>query len=159
WTSIGSDTVPMADSVYVGLAVTSHNSGQATTAVIDNVTIGGGGSAGNQPPVVSLTSPANGAVFTAPAPVAVVASASDPENRMSKVDFYQGATLLGTSTAAPYAFTWSNVPAGTYSLKAVAYDRDGGVTSSSVVGITVSAYAGPKKVIFRAPTDTTAVTK
>ena len=41
WTSVGSDTIPMGDTVYVGLAVTSHNSSSTTTAVIDRVKITG----------------------------------------------------------------------------------------------------------------------
>src|SRR5262249_53361735 len=93
----------------------------------------------NQPPTVSLTAPANGATYTAPATVNMTANASDPENRLSKVEFYNGATLLGTSTAAPYAFTWSSVAAGTYTLKAKAYDLDGASTSSATVTITVNA--------------------
>ena len=41
---------------------------------------------------------------------------------MARVEFYNGTTLLGSDTTAPYSFTWANVPAGTYSLRAVAYE-------------------------------------
>jgi hypothetical protein len=37
WTQVGSDTVTMASSVYIGLAVTSHNDGVLCTADINNV--------------------------------------------------------------------------------------------------------------------------
>jgi len=39
WTRVGSDTVPMASSVYVGLAVTSHTPGMLCRAAFDGVTI------------------------------------------------------------------------------------------------------------------------
>jgi len=39
WTLVGSDTIPMAANVYVGLAVTSHNTAAAATATFDGVSI------------------------------------------------------------------------------------------------------------------------
>ena len=61
WTRIGSDTIPMADTVYVGLAATSHNVSTATTAVVNNFRVNTT-SAGNQLPSVNITAPGNGAV-------------------------------------------------------------------------------------------------
>ena len=42
WTAIGADTIAMGATVYVGLAVTSHNADLLTTAVIDQVVVNGG---------------------------------------------------------------------------------------------------------------------
>ncbi len=39
WTLIGSDTIPMAAQVYIGLAVTAHNNGLLNTSTFDNVTV------------------------------------------------------------------------------------------------------------------------
>ncbi|OGU10089.1 MAG: hypothetical protein A2W29_12390 [Gemmatimonadetes bacterium RBG_16_66_8] len=39
WTLVGADTVPLATTVSVGLAVTSHANGTTTTATVDNVAI------------------------------------------------------------------------------------------------------------------------
>ena len=39
WTAVGSDTIPMAATVYVGLAVTSHTTSTSATATFDNVVI------------------------------------------------------------------------------------------------------------------------
>jgi chitinase len=63
--------------------------------------------------------------------------------------------LLGTDTTAPYSFTWSSVPAGTYWITAVARDLDGGTTSSFASGITVTGVAGttPWMVAFTASAD------
>ncbi len=100
------------------------------------------GSAGNnQPPSISLTSPANGATFTAPATITINATASDSDGTVAKVDFYAGSTLLGTDTAAPYTFTWNNVAAGNYVLSAVATDNGNATTTSNVVSVTVNPAA------------------
>ncbi len=39
WTKIGSDTIPMTDTVYVGIAATSHDAAQMATDVVDNLKI------------------------------------------------------------------------------------------------------------------------
>src|SRR5260370_16098464 len=81
--------------------------------------------ASNMPPTVSVTSPANGATLMALANITITASASDSDGTISKVDFYQGTTLIGTDTIAPYSFNWNNVAAGSYSLTARATDNGG----------------------------------
>jgi hypothetical protein len=88
-------------------------------------------------PSVSLTSPANGATFTAPATVSLAASASDADGRVSKVEFYNGATRLATDTTSPYSYSWTGVGAGSYSLTARATDDLGAVTVSPARAITV----------------------
>ncbi len=93
----------------------------------------------NKAPTVSLTSPSSGATFTAPASVVMSATASDSDGTVSKVDFYQGTTLIGSDTTAPYSFTWTNVGAGNYSLTAKATDNGGAVGTSTVVSISVAA--------------------
>jgi hypothetical protein len=149
WVLVGTDTVAMAATVYVGLAVTSHNYTTATTAVIDNFTVSG--QVGNQPPAVSLTSPTTGATFTAPATLNMAATASDPENRLARVEFYNGTTLLFNDTAAPYAWSWTNVAAGTYTLTARAYDSDGAQASSTAVTVTVGSSNGAPTVALTSP--------
>jgi chitinase len=146
----------MGDTVYVGLAVTSHNTGATTTAVIDGFKITEAATGVNKPPVVSITAPANGTQVTAPLNVTVGATASDPENRMASVDFYAGSTLIARDTTAPYSVTWSASTAGTYALTAVAHDADGASSTSSAVSVTVSApvtTTAPKAVAFQASAD------
>ena len=92
----------------------------------------------NSPPNVSITSPSNGADFNAPATVTINATAYDSDGTISKVDFYQGSTLLGTDTNTPYSFTWNNVADGNYVLTAKATDDEGAVTTSAPVNITVN---------------------
>ena len=154
WTRVGSDTIPMADTVYVGLAVTSHNASSATTAAMDGFRVGG--TAANRAPTVSLTSPAPGASYTAPATIALTATASDPENELTEVEFYAGSTRLGSDSSAPYSFSWSGVAAGTYTLTAVARDAAGASATSSAVTVTVTApttTTPPRWVVFGASAD------
>jgi predicted amidohydrolase/regulation of enolase protein 1 (concanavalin A-like superfamily) len=97
----------------------------------------------NVPPTVTLTSPANGASFPAPATISIAASASDSDGSVAQVGFYAGTTLLSASTASPYAFTWSAVPAGTYVLTARAIDNAGTTTSSPTISVTVTSPPPP----------------
>lgn len=90
------------------------------------------------PPTVSITSPANGTAYTAPASVTINATAADADGTVSSVAFYNGGTLLGTDNTSPYSYTWSNVAAGSYSLTAVATDNSGMSTTSAAVAIVVN---------------------
>src|SRR5581483_10380786 len=136
WQLVGSTSIALGTTVQIGLAVTSHTTAKTATAVFDNVAVS---VATNQPPTVSLASPASGTEFAPLSDIALTASASDPENQLARVEFYSGTTLIGTATSAPYAITWPAVPIGTYTLTAVAYDAAGGTTRSAASIITVSA--------------------
>jgi chitodextrinase len=103
---------------------------------------GGGTNPGNVSPVVSISSPAGGASFTAPASVTISASATDADGSIAKVDFYNGSTKLGTATASPYSYTWGSIAAGTYSLTAIATDNGGATTTSAAVSISVTSSTG-----------------
>jgi endoglucanase len=112
----------------------------------------------NSSPVVSITSPANNASYVAPASVVINASATDSDGTISKVEFYNGATLLGTDTSSPYSFTWSNVAAGTYSLTAKATDNNTAATTSSVVAIVVNNPNAPPTVSITSPANNSSYT-
>ena len=90
-------------------------------------------------PTVSISSPADGSKYTAPASISITANALDSDGTVSKVEFFQGSTLLGSVTGSPYSFTWNNVSAGNYSLTARATDNSGAATMSSPVSVTVTA--------------------
>ena len=88
---------------------------------------------------VSLTSPANGATFAAPATINLAASASTTSGTITRVEFYNGATLLYQANSTPYSFSWTNVGAGTYSLTAKAYPSTGSPVTSAPVSVTVQS--------------------
>lgn len=56
WTVIGSITIDMASSVYIGLAVTSHNNSVLTTAILDNVVVNTGSATAAAQASATLTS-------------------------------------------------------------------------------------------------------
>ena len=87
---------------------------------------------------MNLTAPANGAGFAAPATINLTASVATNGHSITGVQFYNGSTLLGQSTTAPYSFAWTNLPAGTYTVYAlVTYDA-GGIQSSAPAIVTVN---------------------
>ena len=110
---------------------------------------------------MTLNAPSSGATYTAPAVILLSASASDPENALTRVEFYSGSTLIGTAAAAPYVFTWTAVPAGTYMLRAVAYDGAGASASSATATVTVAnpLVLPPTGVAFTPSVDHASVTR
>jgi regulation of enolase protein 1 (concanavalin A-like superfamily) len=142
WTRIDSRVIGMVDTVYVGLAVTSHHAGAATTAAVDSLQITQAHPPSNQLPAVSLTAPSQGSSFTAPASITLAASAADADGSIARVDFYVGSSLVGSRASAPYSVTWA-ATAGSHTLTAVATDNAGATTISAGVTITVAAESAP----------------
>ncbi|HEU5154819.1 MAG TPA: PKD domain-containing protein [Gemmatimonadales bacterium] len=91
------------------------------------------------PPVVSITSPANGSVYSTSQIATLTASASDDVG-VTKVEFYDGTTLISTDTTASYTHAWSITGAnnGTHSWTAKAYDASGKYSISTAVILTVN---------------------
>lgn len=100
------------------------------------------GAGTNQPPVVSLTAPGNGATFSAGSTVTVSATASDADGSVSKVEFFRNGTSIGIDTSAPYSASWSNASAGTYTLRAVATDNGNATAGTATISITVGSASG-----------------
>lgn len=105
-------------------------------------TCSAGGTGGGGGPTALITAPAAGATFTAPANITLTASTSDTAGSITKVDFFQGTTLIETATAAPYSITWMNVAQGSYAVTAVATDNTGATGTSAAVSVVVSASSG-----------------
>jgi chitinase len=84
----------------------------------------------------------------------IAATASDSDGTVANVDFYSGGQLIGSDSSAPYTAAWNNVPAGSYSLTAVARDNAGATRTSTAVAVTVSTTPPrPTTVVFNASTD------
>jgi regulation of enolase protein 1 (concanavalin A-like superfamily) len=90
-------------------------------------------------PIIALTAPSNGAGYTAPATINLAANVTANGHSITKVQFYNGATLLGEAPSAPYSFIWSNVSAGSYSLTARAVYDAGSTVDSTPANVTVNA--------------------
>ena len=97
-------------------------------------------------PSVTITSPKAGLLYNSFAPqgtatfpdITITANADDPNGTISKVQFYDGSTLLATCTAKPYKATLTGAKAGTHTLKVVATDNDG-ETASVTTTVTLTA--------------------
>jgi hypothetical protein len=96
----------------------------------------------NQPPIVSIVSPLHNSIYQAGISITMNVNASDPEGHLVKVEFYEGANLIGVDSVAPYQITGNNVEAGTFALSAKAYDDAGLVADAGQVIITVTSCAG-----------------
>ncbi|MFF1870793.1 glycoside hydrolase family 48 protein [Kitasatospora herbaricolor] len=130
-------TIAPGGSVSAGANFAYSGTNAAPTAFAVNGTTCTGA---HQAPVTTLTSPAPGASYAAGAavPIAATVSASDGAS-ISRVDFYDNTTLLGSDTTAPYSFTWTGAAAGSHSVYAKAYDSTGAAGESAPAGITVAA--------------------
>jgi RHS repeat-associated protein len=112
--------------------------GLVTTSAPVTITVDG-------PPTVSITTPANNTNFTAPATVTVVASASDADGNVTRVDFFDGGRLVGTASTTPgsssYSVTLTDMAEGAHALTAIATDDLGVSATSGAVMVTVNAAA------------------
>ncbi len=97
----------------------------------------------NQPPTVSLTSPASGTVVAAGTPVSIGATAGDADGTIFRVDFFANGIPIGNDQTVPYLTTWAPTVAGTYNLTARATDNSGNVSESSAVALSVGGNTPP----------------
>ncbi len=136
WLLIETVMVNMPSSVFFGIAVTAANNTVLCKAVFDNVKVNV--LAVNRPPTVSLTAPTNNSTFTVPATITLRANAADADGTISKVEFYQGGSLINSDQSAPYEYTLTLGSVGAASFTAKAYDNNGAVTTSSAVQVNVT---------------------
>ncbi|MFO1476783.1 MAG: Ig-like domain-containing protein [Verrucomicrobiota bacterium] len=100
----------------------------------------------NEPPVVGIFTPTNGAVFLAPASFIVAANATDPDGTVTNVAFLNGTNVYWqTAGGNPYASSATNLAAGSYTFRAIATD-DGGLSSTSAP-VTISVITNPPLTI------------
>lgn len=134
-------SVPTGGTASFGFLGSWSGTNAIPAAIAVNGVTCAGGSGANLAPTVTLTSPTAGATYNAPGTVPLTATAADADGAVAKVEYYSDATLVGTATASPFSASWTNVPAGAYSITAKAYDNLGLTTTSVPAGITV--LAGP----------------
>jgi len=137
--------VPVGD--YTLTAVATDSAGIMATSPPVNISV-----VKPTPPNVPFTVrfwyPTNGQTFLAPANVGIHAQVLD-SNLVETVQYFSGLTSLGTVTNTggiwltnsksynPFFLLWSNVPAGNYTLTAVATDSAGIMATSPPVNISV----------------------
>jgi hypothetical protein len=84
-----------------------------------------------------IASPANEAVFVSGTNISIVADVTATEQPVSRVEFFHDGISLGAVSSSPYGIVWTNVPAGNYSLVAVATDTLGHARTSPAIAISV----------------------
>jgi hypothetical protein len=108
---------------------------------------GGGGTCGGPynpacpPPTVAITAPAAAATVSGTVAITATAMAGAGYNlTIASVQFFDGATSLGTATTSPYTVNWNAAMAtnGSHSLTAKATDNMGDTTTSAAVMVTVT---------------------
>jgi hypothetical protein len=90
----------------------------------------------NQPPAVTINTPVDGYMFPPGAQVTVLASVTNYVT-LAEVDYFANSSLIGTATNPPYSIQWTTPSTGRYALVAKAADRQGAVTSSQPLNISV----------------------
>src|ERR1039457_3031223 len=147
---------------YALTAVAADNQGASTMSAPANISILPGPPPPpptNVPPVVRITSPANGAAFRAPVAIPIFAYVRDPDGYVVSVEFLDGTNSLGLGhpvTAVPpplppgpiqppilivvptnyWELVWTNPLPGSHVLTAKATDNGGLSTVSDLVNVT-----------------------
>ena len=91
----------------------------------------------NEPPTVTLTNPAAGAVLFAPATFTLAAAAADADGTVTQVQFFVNGLLAGVSTGPLFSTELNNLPIGNYVFTAVATDNSGATNTASPVNVVV----------------------
>ena len=86
----------------------------------------------NQSPSIEMTFPVAGDTIPA-GDITLIASASDADGTISKVEFFVDTVSIGSAASAPYSITWPGVAAGTYTLLAKASDSAGQTSVSPLL--------------------------
>ncbi|SDX54238.1 Ig-like domain-containing protein [Hymenobacter psychrophilus] len=77
----------------------------------------------NQPPTVSLTSPAsNNQEYVLGTTITLAATASDPDGSIQQVNFKINGAFYQQDASSPYSVTWTPTAAGTYTVAARAIE-------------------------------------
>ena len=87
---------------------------------------------------VVITTPEDNANILSPASITINAVVKNAQSTVSKVEFFNGITPLGTITEAPYNYNWQNVAVGKYYVTAKAYEASGAITSSTECCVNVN---------------------
>lgn len=97
----------------------------------------------NAKPTVAFVTPANGSnlLYTSPLPLTV--AASDPDGSVAKVEYFDNGVSIGSSTTAPFSFTYASPPVGTRRLLAVVTDNAGETSRTDTTLSVYMTFAAP----------------
>lgn len=93
----------------------------------------------NKAPSITITSPGNNESLCQGTQVELIANATDSDGLISRVNFYDGTTLLYTDYNAPYSYTWESPSIGTHTVSVQAIDNANAATTSGTSTLTINA--------------------
>jgi aqualysin 1 len=133
----------VVDGTYVLTARAVDTAGQTTVSAGISVTVD------NTAPAATLTAPSPGAVLEGA--VNLEATASDLHG-ISRVEFYDGGTLLGSDDSAPYSLAWDTrtAPNGSHTLTVKAFDSVGNAGQAQIA-VTIDNDVTPPTVSVTSP--------
>jgi|GEM_PF-1013763 len=86
---------------------------------------------------VALTAPTSGQLVNEGTAITLTATATTTNGTITKVEFYNGTTLIGTATSSPYTVSWTGAPAGPNQIIAKAYNSNSESASTTATPIFV----------------------
>jgi chitodextrinase len=162
WKAASTTSLPFGAEIYAGLGVAAGPNGGLAASAFDRLSLVS--VAANAAPVVALTKPLAAAIVVQGAAVALTATASDPDDLVTRVDFLVNGAKVASDTSSPYTGTWTAGAPGVYSITAAAVDSDAAVTTSLPALVTVVPSSdssndppplpiGPWRLVFDASSD------
>ena len=133
---------------YALKVVATDTNGNTGTSSVVNISVVTNLPPPNMPFAVGFWYPTNGQMFAAPANIGVHARVTD-SNVVQTIQYFANGGSIGTVTNSggvlftnttqgnPFFLSWSNVPAGSYALTALATDSAGNTATSAPVTIYV----------------------
>jgi len=97
----------------------------------------------NQPPLISVSSPASESSYPDGAAIPFSATASDPDGTVDRVSFYVDFVLYSTQYSSPYGIWLPEVAPGVHTLTVVAWDNAGASTTSAAHTLIVNSSSSP----------------
>jgi hypothetical protein len=85
-----------------------------------------------------ISQPSSGASFIAPASITLAVEAASSQGAVTQVVCKAGDSTLWTDTQPPFSNLWLDVPTGSYTLTATAWDTTGNSTTSQPVTVHVT---------------------
>ena len=144
----------VAAGTYALTAVAVDSAGQSATSSVVNITV----TNAVIRPSVAIESPQNGAHFTGPGNLTLIASATEKLGGIANVAFFAGTNNLGVAALVPpatsgsalplYTLVWTNPAAANYALTAVATDTNSFAATSAVVNLTVTTRPPPPPIPY-----------
>jgi FtsP/CotA-like multicopper oxidase with cupredoxin domain len=89
-------------------------------------------------PTATLTSPADGSLFSQGDTISLAADATAGGGTVTRVEFYYGGVIIATDTSSPYSRNWTNVPVGSYPLTAKVYNSLGASAVSPAITVNIT---------------------